>query len=419
MVAKGFKIFNAYLLLILLVAPIPGLHAQHKTRRLEKQKSRLEKSIEYADYLIDDAKKQKHTTLQDLALLQSKIDDRKKLINNYLTEQDLIFDSIFSKMLLINDISIQLDGLKNEYARMINSAYINHSFYKRLVYVLSAGDLNQAYSRFNYYKYYARQRNAQIEHIKSVEAAYYAEVDQQEAKIDRNQELIANLNSEYAVLEKELDLKNNMIKSLNARVDELIAEQKRNKISADRLQQEIRQIISEHANGADIASVSPELIDAPSLEALELSTGFTENRGKLPWPLDRAIINTTFGEQAHPDLAEIKIKNNGVNFLTHENAVVTSVFKGEVTRVFMVPNFNHVVIIRHGDFLSVYSNLAEVFVMPGMHVETAEDLGIVYTDEENMKTELHFEIWEGKHPRDPKMWIAAVNKNNKLQPNKL
>ncbi len=408
MIINGLKFLPGIFTLISFLAVSFEAHAQQSTHHLEKKKSRLEKSIEYADYLIDDALKKKDATLQDLALLQSKIDTRKELIDQYLDEQNQIFEAIFENMLQINEISGELNGLKAEYALMVNSAYQNHNFYKRLVYVLSAGDLNQAYSRFNYYKYYARRRNAQIEHIKSVEASYFGEVEKLESRVDKNQQLIESLNNEYAQLEAEINLKNSMIENLNAQVEQLTDEQHQNRESASALEARIQQIISEEGMDGIIASGSPELIEAPSIEDRQLSNGFNDNFGRLPWPLDRAIISSGFGEQSHPDLAGVLIKNNGINFLTHKDAVVTSVFKGEVTRVISVPNFNHVVILRHGEFLSVYSNLIEVYVEPGMHVDTRQELGIVFTDDENQKAELHFEIWNGKKIQDPAKWVAPA-----------
>lgn len=385
--------------------------AQEDTQQLEKKKSRLEKSIEYADYLIDDASQKKNATLQDLALIEAKIENRKNLIDNYLQEQNLIFDTIFARMLEINNISSHLSELKNEYARMINSAYRNHNFYKRLVYILSAGDLNQAYSRFNYYKYYARQRNAQISHIREVETQYFGEVENLEAKVEENQQLLESLNREYASLENEMTLKNSILASLTKQVKKLAAEQKRNRRSAEALEQKIQEIVSEEGIDQAMVSASPELVNAPAPVDLELSAGFRDNYGKLPWPLERGIVITGFGEQSHPDLKEVKIKNNGINFLTDEGAVARSVFRGEVTRVLSVPNFNHVVILRHGDFLSVYSNLDEVFVKPGMNISLEQKIGVVHTDGETQKTELHFEIWNGKELQDPTNWITSVKSN--------
>lgn len=416
MVNGDFKYITAVFLLSGMLAGSISVTGQEIARRLEKKKSRLEKSIEYADYLIDDARKKKDATLHELVLLQSRIDIRRALIDNYLHEQNLIFDTIFAKMLRINQINTQLNDLKNEYALMINNAYQNHHFYKRLVYVLSSRNLNQAYSRFNYYKYYARQRNIQIDHIKSAEARYFKEVDQLEVKVTENQQLINNLNQEYARLEKEINLKDSIIQNLNARMEQLAAEQQRNKKSAMALENRIQEVISEERMDSPIASVNKALLSAPTPEEALYSEGFSENHGKLPWPLQRGIISATFGEQSHPDLNEVKIRNNGINFITHNGATARAVFRGEVTRVLSVPNFNHVVILRHGDFLSVYSNLAEVFVEPGMNIDTKQDIGVVFTDVENEKTELHFEIWNGKELQDPINWLAS-EVNEEMRPN--
>lgn len=407
MVSGDFKYITAVFLLIGILSGPTSVSGQENTHLLENKKSRLEKSIEYADYLIDDARKKKDATLHDLALLQSKIDIRKALIDNYLDKQNQIFDSIFAKMLRINNINTRLNELKDEYALMINSAYRNHNFYKRLFYVISAENLNQAYSRFNYYKYYARQRNTQIEYIKKVEARYFDEVDLLEIKVAENQQLIENLNREYAQLETEINLKDSIIQGLNARMQQLAAEQQRNKKAALALESRIQQIISEEGMDNTIASVNKELLTAPTPEEALYSEGFSENHGKLPWPLQRGIISAEFGEQGHPDLRDVKIRNNGINFLTHRGANARAVFRGEVTRVLSVPNFNQVVILRHGDFLSVYSNLAEVFVEPGMTIDTKQDIGVVFTDTENEKTELHFEIWNGKELQDPANWLAS------------
>lgn len=419
MATGDLKYFPAVVFLIILLIGPACVTGQPNARLLEKKKSRLEKSIEYADYLIEDAQKQKDATLQDLALLQAKIDIRKQLIDNFLQEQSLTFDTIFDHMLRINEINNQLNELRDEYALMINSAYRNQNSYKRLLFVLSSGNLNQAYSRLSYYKHYARQRNAQIEYINSVEANYFVEVDKLEKKVTENEHLIENLNEEYALLEEEVNLKDSIIQNLNDQMKQLAAEQQQNKKSALALKTRIQRIINEEGMDNSVASVNQELLSTPTPEEKVYSEGFSQNYGKLPWPLQRGIVSAEFGEQSHPDLREVKIKNNGINFLTHKGAMARAVFRGEVTRVLSVPNFNHVVILRHGDFLSVYSNLAKVFVEPGMTVETKQDIGMVFTDAENKKTELHFEIWNGKELQDPIIWLAPeVNDETHLQNNR-
>lgn len=406
MKAAEIKYFYISFTILIMLAFSFSAYSQKHKNYLERKKERLEKSIEYADYLIDDAVGQKVATLQDLPLLQSKIDNRKSLIENYLQKQDKLFDTIFRNLLNVDAINTQLQGLKDEYALMIKSAYLNHNLYKRLVYVLAADDLNQAYSRFNYYKYYARQRNKQIEHIHQLEASYFCEVEKLNQKVEQNQHLLNELNHEYERLGHEIALKNKLIKELNAQVKQLVAKQANDKNSSLALEEKIKQIIDEESLNFQLVQPDRQLVNTPTPEEVLVSSGFIENRGKLPWPLERGIISARFGEQEHPDLEGVKIKNNGINILTHTGAVARSVFGGEVTRVLSVPNFNHVVILRHGDYLSVYSNLSQVFVEQGMIIPVKQEIGVVFTDNVTYKTELHFELWKAKEIQNPAEWLT-------------
>lgn len=385
-----------------------NLFSQHSASYLEKKKERLEKAIEYADLLMDDARHKKHVTLSDLALLQTKIDSRKALIDNYIEAQNMLFDTIFLNLLQINTISTQLQELKDEYALMINSAYQNHNFYKRLLYVLASEDINQAYSRFNYYKYYAKIRNAQIENIRQVEEAYFNKVDQLEARAEQNQQIIDEMNAMYAKLKDEVAQKNAFIQSLNAKVDQLAAEQGAYRKSANALEEKIEDVIKEDAMRPVEAKPDPQMLNTPTPEDIIVASAFGDNYGKLPWPLERGIVSAKFGEQNYPDLQGVKIKNNGINLLTQKGAMARSVFGGEVTRVISAADYNNVVILRHGNYLSVYSNLSDVFVEAGMQVGIKQALGVVFTNEEESKTELHFEIWKGKEMQDPLKWISNL-----------
>ncbi len=137
-----------------------------------------------------------------------------------------------------------------------------------------------------------------------------------------------------------------------------------------------------------------------------MSSNFEENRGGLPWPVENGVISSTFGEHFHPVLKQVKTKNNGIDVLTDENMKSRAVFEGEVTRVISIPNYNYVVMIRHGEYLTVYSNLSEVYVKKGDKVETKQSIGKVYTDKKEMKTEIHFELWKGKTLLNPANWLA-------------
>ena len=169
----------------------------------------------------------------------------------------------------------------------------------------------------------------------------------------------------------------------------------------------VEKIISEDiadSKKSDDPKTQTELNLKPAEEII--SNNFSSNKGHLPWPTERGVVSSGFGEQEHPDLKGIKIRNNGINIITQKGSNARAVFDGEVTRILSVPNFNNVVIIRHGEYLTVYSNLDKVFVKKGAKVEIKDEIGSIFTDQENFKTELHFEIWKGKTLLDPLFWLA-------------
>ena len=139
----------------------------------------------------------------------------------------------------------------------------------------------------------------------------------------------------------------------------------------------------------------------------ELSSSFASNRGRLPWPCEKGFISGTFGEHAHPVLERVKVKNNGVDITTEPNSQVKAVFNGRVSKVMSFPNLNNVVIVRHGEYLTVYSNLDVVNVKEGQEVTTRQAIGKVHYNTEEQKTELHFEIWKGKMIQNPENWLAG------------
>ena len=150
--------------------------------------------------------------------------------------------------------------------------------------------------------------------------------------------------------------------------------------------------------------------DLAVAENKSITESFLSNRGKLPWPVRNGVVSSEFGEHNHPDMKGIKVKNNGINIVTALNEPARSIFGGEVTRVMVVPNFNNVVIIRHGEYLSVYSNLEKVFVKKGDMVNAGQELGIVFAPHDKQKAELHFEIWKGKNQLNPSLWILPEEK---------
>jgi murein hydrolase activator len=204
-------------------------------------------------------------------------------------------------------------------------------------------------------------------------------------------------------------MKDYILEQLNEQIGQLTTELKHNRMAALELEKQIEDIVETEREKSLQAGLKIMGLNVPETgENFLLSSEFEDNKGKLPWPLEKGVISIVFGEHNHPKLENLKIKNNGINILTHSQAKVKSVFSGVVTRIMAVPNFNNVVIIRHGDFLTVYSNLSSVFVETGSRVDVQQTIGTVYTDDNNGKTELHFEIWNGKNLLNPAEWLLDI-----------
>ena len=136
-----------------------------------------------------------------------------------------------------------------------------------------------------------------------------------------------------------------------------------------------------------------------------LSVSFDKNRGKLPWPTKTGFISEQFGEHKHAVLKHVNVRNDGVNITTDAKSECRSIFKGEVTHILSMPGLNNVIIIRHGEFFSVYSNLSSVVVKKGDTVTAKEKIGIVYTDQAQSQTVLKFQLWKGSTKLNPSLWL--------------
>ena len=287
--------------------------------------------------------------------------------------------------------------------------------YARLVFIFSAEDFNQAYRRIKYFQQYGSYRRMQAELIvKTHDMLALKELELERQKAEK-QNLLSNEQAEKTLLEGEKQQVNGTLQSLGKQEKELKATLRSKQKAVAELDNAIQKIIAEEIRlaeeraraAAGTSKTSSGFALTP--EELQLSEDFAGNKGKLPWPTERRIVSGTFGEHQHPVLPRVKINNNGIDILTSEGEHARAVFNGEVTRVISVPNFNNVVIIRHGEYLTVYSNLDEVLVSKGQKVETKQQIGRIYTNRNQNKTEMHFEIWKAKDLQNPAFWLAKKN----------
>jgi septal ring factor EnvC (AmiA/AmiB activator) len=358
-----------------------------------------------------------------MQLLAKQIRSREALINAINKELNDVEVKISVENLQIDRMTKQLQTLKSEYARMIYFAYRTMNGHNKLMFIFSARDFNQAYQRLKYYQQYASYRRRQAERIESTQSAINRQRKELEAVKNQKLSLVASQQQEKQRLDREKAEKAKAVKEFSSKESQLLATLRTKQKAADRLEFAIEKLIADEikaseerqrksAAGEKKTGAKGKTTETRSALSLtprekELSSSFSANRGRLPWPCDRGYISGNFGEHPHPVLEYVKVKNNGIDITTERGSTVKSVFYGKVSRVMSFQNLNKVVIIRHGEYLSVYSNLSEVNVRDGQDVTAKQIIGRVFTSPEDQKSELHFEIWRGKVIQNPEGWLAG------------
>ena len=390
-----------------------GISFAQKKNELENKKKSLQKDIQMTEGLLNETKLHKTTSLNQLITLNKKISIREELINTINAEMELLQREIREAKDIIESLESDIKSLKAEYANMIYYANKNKNSYDRLMFIFSSKDFNQAYKRLKYFQQYSEYRKRQAEMIVKTQVLLDKKIKDIEEIKKSKQLLLINEEQEKRMLAEEKQEQEGTLSKLQEKEKELMQALKAKEKEQKQLQLAIQRIIEEEIRKAKeeakkAGKASPKgLVLAP--EAVELSTVFANNKSKLPWPVPEGLITGKFGEHQHPVLKGITIKNNGVDITTPKGSIVRAVFEGVITGVATVPGFGKVIIIRHGEYLSVYSNLKDVFVKKGDKINTKQNIGSVFTDLSNSKTELHLEIYKGSIAMDPEHWLFQNN----------
>ena len=399
-----------YPIIILSILIFQAAGAQESRKeQIRSEQQRIEEEIRYTNKLLERTRETRKASLDEVSMIDSKISKREELISTYHSQVRYLDQQIRQNEDSILILSGDLERLKDEYARMIYYAYKNKNLYNRLMFIFAAEDFNQAYQRLKYFQQYNAYRKKQAELIGKTREEITRRISQLEDDRKEKRGLLLSVEGEKENLARERSVKSQTVQELGRKERDLKKALKEKQAAAEKLRNALEAIIAEEIRKArerEKAEAGPRDVFALTPKEMALSSEFENNRGKLPWPLERAVISSTFGEHPHPVLDKVKIKNNGVDLLTEEGARARAIFGGTVTRVLSVPNNNNVVIIRHGQYLSVYSNLDEVLVSQGDEIRTLQPIGVVFTNPDEKKTELHFEIWQSKNLQNPSDWLS-------------
>lgn len=400
--------------------------------------------------MLRETKANKKSSIGALVNINMKLEKRLELIRTINAEIREIDKEAKKNEQSIDQLKNNLEKLKKEYARMIVFAQRNQDSYSVLMFIFAAENFSQAYQRLKYIQQYSEFRKKQALEIISTQTQLISKlkelkdqrdeknallgVEQQEKKTlstekVEQEQVLTELQKKEKALKNELEKKKEDAIELQAEIRRLIAAEIKRKAEEAAKAEQTRLLAAKNAKEAkakeerskrdkgkvpdktesksEIKTEKPEtpLIPELSDEAAALSEDFSNNRGKLPWPVARGVICETYGEHEHPAIKGFMMFNNGLEICSTKGTQARAVFAGEVTSIAISPTGGKLVIIRHGEYLSVYCNLEDILVKTGQKVSVKQAIGSIMYNEDEGKTSMNLQIWKGQKTMDPGGWL--------------
>ncbi|NND77259.1 MAG: peptidoglycan DD-metalloendopeptidase family protein [Flavobacteriales bacterium] len=372
-------------------------------KALEDQKKKISSEIAYTNKLLSEVKKQGAMTLDEISLLDKKISLRKKMIQTISRELRELNKGINKNQKKITELEFELAVLKEDYASLIELSYKTKNTQSWLMYVFASEDLAQANKRTRYLKEISKLRERQAALIELSKSQIQEKNAVLISQKDSKKQLLIKEQSEKKELDRDKNTKEFQLSNIKGNEQDLRAKLKKKEEQRKRLAKEIERLIA-----AEMKPKSGKVEFSLTPEEKLIGGNFVKNKGKLPWPVERGVITGRFGSHPHPELKGIVVTNNGIDISTEKGAMVRTVFKGTVTGLINIPGAGQAVMVKHGSYWTVYSNLAQVFVSKGETVDTKESIGTLL--QEGSTSKAHIEFWMhssgGMRKLDPIRWIA-------------
>ena len=388
----------------------PSTAQAQSKQQLEKDKAKVEQEIKRLNSDLAKAKKSSKNNQKQLTLVEQKISQRTKLINNINGQLNLLGIQMTQTEDSIALVRSQVDSLKAEYAKVVRTLYGERGNLDRLVLLLDTKSYNYAYLRTRWFRDYSRYRRRQAAYIRQKESEL---TDAQTALAQQQREqttLLVQQKRQKDELSREQQQRQKSLKDSRQQEKALQAQISRKEKQKRELQQQIQRIINEEiakaskAAAGKPASGGASRASAPAASPAEvaLTSDFAGNKGRLPWPVFYTKVAREYGRYTHSSGGQNM--NNGIDLVCKPGASVQAVFNGTVSRVFTCPNGTRGVIVRHGDYMTVYANMGTVTVKEGAKVGTKQNLGTVYTNEEGV-AEFSFQLWKKTTSQNPRQWL--------------
>lgn len=387
---------------------------------LKRQKEALTREIESLNRSLNQTANNKNLSLKEIRALNAQIRLRERKIGIINSEVKLLDNQISENSSTVRSLQSQLVKLKKEYAAMVLFAFRNQSSYSKLMFIFASQDFNQAYKRLKYLQQFSEYRKKQARYIEGTQNDLNHKITELDKNKKEKNNLLTDQQKERKTLSVQKNSKSKVLSSLTSREKKLKQELTQKQRESARLNRAIQNAINREIEEArkraeaeakagnkdgspprNIASGSSILAATP--ESAKLSSDFLGSRGNLPWPVTSGMIIEDFGN--HTIGRNVTVENNGVDIKTAPGAAVRAVFSGEVAAVQNISG-SYAVLIRHGEYFTVYSNLKSVSVSRGQKVSLKQNIGVVITDPVDGTTEVHFEVRKGATPMNPAGWLT-------------
>ncbi len=378
-------------------------------KELEKERKQIEQQIEQINNNLSQSRSQKQSVIDKVQSLNQRIEAAERLVRINNREANMLSREINANTQAIDKLRTELTKLKSEYKQMVVDAYKSKSKQNRIMFLLSSDNFLQAYRRLQYMKQFAAHREQQgleiqkqTEKLQALNDELFKQRKDKEKLLAQNRMTIEKLSKDKAA-EKEL------INSIRQKEGQYKKELERKQEKINEIDQLIQKLIKEAiaAENKKLGSSSKNRFKMTP-EAKVLGNKFEDNKGKLPWPVISGIVSRPYGTRQHAIVKTVKTKSDGVHIDTEANAKARVIFDGEISKVILIPNAYKVVMVRHGQYISVYKNIDKLLVKEGDKVTRNQFIGSIGKDLSDGSTTLGFYIYKNSKTQNPAEWIYKM-----------
>ena len=386
---------------------------------LEEKKKQALENLAQTNKLLNETQKSKQGSVNKINLIKRNIKERKTVIQSLNGQIDALERNIGVLRTEKQQLEERLRYLKADYAKLIRETHVRRNHFSPLLFILSSDNAGQAYRRFRYLQEFSDYRKKQAFEIQRVTAQLAVKEKNLTNDVDKKERVLTEKEREAKKLESDRQQESKMLTQLQKKEKKLKDQQKKQQRQANELNNKIQKLIAaeirkDEERRRQAANESAKESGKPVPTTFEMSKdekliagNFERNKGRLPLPVEKGFISGHFGVQPHPVLKHVTTNNKGIYIQAPSGSSARAVFEGVVTQCFMVPGSNSAVIVKHGNYRTVYSNLTEIYVKEGDKVSTKQKIGKIFVDTENdNKTELYLMIYRDTSIQNPELWLA-------------